>query len=212
MAKFKFYAVKKGRVPGIYTSWDECSSQVNGFPEALFRSFGTRQEAESWLDTPSSPSSRTKSPVDPSRTPTVYTDGSFLDGFDAYSYGVFISTPDGSQVELSGVASDPELVPSRNIAGETLAVIKATEWALDNGYSSLHVICDYIGIPEWATGSWKTRTKVARDFRQFILQKEAEGFSFSFEQVPGHSGIPGNERADQLAYQALMDAFNSSRS
>ena len=205
-----FYAVKKGRIPGIYLTWDECKAQVHGFSEALYKSFRSRQEAEAWLGTPSSPSPSDKSPFIPSRTPTVYTDGSFLDGFDAYSYGVFISAPDGSVTELSGVARDPGLVPSRNIAGETLAVIKATEWAVSKGYSSIHVICDYIGIPEWATGSWKAKTKVARDFRQFILQKEAEGFSFSFEQVPGHSGIPGNERADQLAYQALMDAFDSS--
>ena len=28
----KFYAVKKGKVPGIYTSWDACKSMVHGFP------------------------------------------------------------------------------------------------------------------------------------------------------------------------------------
>ena len=30
----KFYAVKKGKVPGIYTSWDACKSMVHGFPGA----------------------------------------------------------------------------------------------------------------------------------------------------------------------------------
>ena len=27
----KFYAVKKGRKPGIYMSWDACKAQVMGF-------------------------------------------------------------------------------------------------------------------------------------------------------------------------------------
>jgi hypothetical protein len=31
----KFYAVKKGKVPGIYTSWDACKSMVHGFPGAI---------------------------------------------------------------------------------------------------------------------------------------------------------------------------------
>lgn len=32
MPKSAFYAVKKGRVPGIYSTWDECSAQVKGQP------------------------------------------------------------------------------------------------------------------------------------------------------------------------------------
>lgn len=48
MAK-KYYAVRKGRVPGIYDSWDECSAQVSGFPDAEFKGFKTRAEAEVWF-------------------------------------------------------------------------------------------------------------------------------------------------------------------
>ena len=29
-----YYAVRKGRVPGIYRSWDDCKSQVDGYPHA----------------------------------------------------------------------------------------------------------------------------------------------------------------------------------
>jgi len=44
MAK-KFYVVWKGRQTGIFTSWDECAKQVNGFPGAEYKSFATRSEA-----------------------------------------------------------------------------------------------------------------------------------------------------------------------
>lgn len=45
----KFYAVKAGRIPGIYTTWKETSSQTNGFSGALFKSFATKLEALQYL-------------------------------------------------------------------------------------------------------------------------------------------------------------------
>lgn len=43
----KFYVVWVGRQTGIFTSWEECSRQVKGYPKARFKSFPTREEAES---------------------------------------------------------------------------------------------------------------------------------------------------------------------
>ena len=45
-AKAKFYVVWKGRRPGIYSNWEECSSQVKGFTGAEYKAFGSRAEAE----------------------------------------------------------------------------------------------------------------------------------------------------------------------
>ena len=42
----KFYAVRKGKKPGIYMSWDICKQQTDGFPGAEFKSFPTREAAE----------------------------------------------------------------------------------------------------------------------------------------------------------------------
>ncbi|KRN93969.1 ribonuclease H family protein [Pediococcus stilesii] len=50
MAKKKFYAIKKGRKPGIYRTWDEAKQQVDGFPGAIYKSFSTESEAEQWQD------------------------------------------------------------------------------------------------------------------------------------------------------------------
>lgn len=46
MAKQKFYVVWQGRSPGIYTSWDACKAQVHGFQGARYKSFPTKEEAE----------------------------------------------------------------------------------------------------------------------------------------------------------------------
>lgn len=49
MAQKKYYAVVKGRKPGIFTSWQKCEEQVRGFSGAVFKSFNTRAEAEAAL-------------------------------------------------------------------------------------------------------------------------------------------------------------------
>ncbi len=51
----KFYAVARGRNPGIYTQWfgeTGAEAQIKGFPRARFKGFPTLKEAREWLDTP----------------------------------------------------------------------------------------------------------------------------------------------------------------
>ena len=45
----KFYAVRVGRTPGIYLSWDECKKNVDGFSSPVYKSFKTRAEAEEFM-------------------------------------------------------------------------------------------------------------------------------------------------------------------
>ena len=44
--KAKFYVVWKGRKAGVFSSWEECSAQVQGFTGAQYKSFLSRSEAE----------------------------------------------------------------------------------------------------------------------------------------------------------------------
>lgn len=44
--KKKWYVVWAGHKPGIYTTWDEASAQVNGFSNAKYKSFESKAEAE----------------------------------------------------------------------------------------------------------------------------------------------------------------------
>ena len=45
-AKPKFYVVWKGRKTGVYTTWKACAAQVQGYPGARYKSFGSRAAAE----------------------------------------------------------------------------------------------------------------------------------------------------------------------
>ncbi|XP_016842207.1 ribonuclease H1 isoform X1 [Nasonia vitripennis] len=44
-----YYAVAKGRNPGIYSTWDECKAQVHKFPGPKYKKFGSESEAESFI-------------------------------------------------------------------------------------------------------------------------------------------------------------------
>ena len=33
----KYYAIKNGKTPGIYTSWDQAKAQVHGYKGAVYK-------------------------------------------------------------------------------------------------------------------------------------------------------------------------------
>ncbi|XP_006006605.1 ribonuclease H1 isoform X2 [Latimeria chalumnae] len=44
-----FYAVRRGRNPGIYSSWEECKEQVDRFPAASFKKFASEEDARAFV-------------------------------------------------------------------------------------------------------------------------------------------------------------------
>ncbi len=44
--KQKFYVVWEGNRPGIYESWADCKAQIMGYPNARYKAFKSRTEAE----------------------------------------------------------------------------------------------------------------------------------------------------------------------
>lgn len=46
-----FYAVRRGRLPGIYKTWTACRAQVDGYKGAIFKKFPTEKEAQDFLET-----------------------------------------------------------------------------------------------------------------------------------------------------------------
>lgn len=49
IAKPRFWAVKAGRCPGVYTTQERFQQQVEGFSGAVSKRFGSREEAELFL-------------------------------------------------------------------------------------------------------------------------------------------------------------------
>ena len=46
MAKKRYYVVWNGIKPGVYSSWEECQAQIKGVKQALYKAFGSIDEAE----------------------------------------------------------------------------------------------------------------------------------------------------------------------
>lgn len=49
--KYKYYAVIKGRKPGIYLTWEECKKQVWKYKDAMYKGFYTMDMARKYLGT-----------------------------------------------------------------------------------------------------------------------------------------------------------------
>ena len=47
-----FYAVKKGHAPDIYSNWEDCQKQIDGFSGAEFKKFKTMEEATVFIQEP----------------------------------------------------------------------------------------------------------------------------------------------------------------
>lgn len=44
-----FYAVAKGKTPGIFSTWPECQDQIVGFKGAVYKKFSTEEEASQFV-------------------------------------------------------------------------------------------------------------------------------------------------------------------
>lgn len=191
MAK-KIYAVKKGRVPGIYQTWSECKEQVDGFSGAVFKSFEKREEALEFL----------KAEKEIIQTEAkAYCDGSFDVKTGRFSYGTIIFWKN-KKYEFSECFTDKELAKMRNVAGEIKGAEKIFSFCMENKISSVEIFFDYAGIEKWCTGEWK-RNKAGTIHYHEEYNKIKTEVNVSFTKVKAHSGDEFNERVDFLAKTAL---------
>ncbi|GAB2318672.1 ribonuclease H family protein [Alkalibacterium sp. s-m-22] len=193
----KYYAVKKGRQTGVFTTWSDAQKVISGFSNAEFKSFTTKSEAENYLKgSDSAPVEETPESV------IAYVDGSFDKRAKKYSYGV-VMIKDGKVLdELANAADDPKYAESFQIAGECFGALNAIKWAVSHGYKSVIIHYDYLGIEMWATERWKANKTVSKDYVTYF-KKYAQEINVHFVKVKAHTGVLYNERADQLAKLAL---------
>ena len=189
----KFYAVKKGKVPGIYTSWDACKSMVHGFPGAVYKGFATRAEAEQFLE------EKKEEQKEPENY--AFVDGSFNSATSVYGYGGFLVYNNEKYI-ITGSGSDSEMASMRNVAGEILGSMAAVKKAIELGLKDISIFYDYAGIKAWAVGEWKRNKKGTIEYYNYITSVR-DSINIRFVKVRGHSGVEGNEEADRLAKRAV---------
>lgn len=197
MAK-KFYAVKQGRVPGVYQSWEECKAQVDGYSGAAYKSFPTAAEALAFVT--GIQQEKTSQQSD-SQGLTAYVDGSYHSGSGEFSYGVVILR-DGEEICFQEKLSDPDLAAMHNVAGEIKGAEAAMRYALEHGYHEISIYHDYEGIAKWCTGEWKANKSGTQAYKAYY-DSICGQLQVHFQKVKGHSGDKYNDMADRLAKEAL---------
>ena len=109
---------------------------------------------------------------------------------------------DGKELNLAEEYSDPDLVSMRNVAGEIKGAELAMAYCLTHDIPELAIYHDYQGIASWCTREWQAKKQGTIDYRNFYDLASAK-VAIRFCKVKGHTGVTYNEKADQLAKQAL---------
>ncbi len=205
MAK-KYYAVARGKTPGIYFSWADCKAQVDRFPGAMYKGFATIQEAENYIESvtgskPAADYEQMQFSFEEEEHLVAYVDGSYDHNQLRYAYGCVLVFPE-EEVMLKGSDNQEEYVSMRNVAGEIMGSEQAVLWALEHGYKKITIYYDYEGIEKWANGIWKANKPGTQRYKAFIAEKRQE-IEIAFCKVAAHTGVKYNELADKLAKEAL---------
>lgn len=128
--KQKYYAVHKGKEPGVYLSWDRCKEQISGFSGPIFQKCNTIEEARHFAE-----HGKVKAPTNifnyirdnrlvlaNGKKITVFTDGDLIrDGNKVYAgYGVWFGEGDERNMSQPLLEENPT-----NNRAEMTAVIEA---------------------------------------------------------------------------------------
>jgi len=228
MAKKKFYAVRVGRKPGVYLTWDDCKKQTDGYGGAQYKSFPTRAEADDFVagkastakpkrtTTRTASTAMTTGPVDI----TVYTDGGNRNTGNvqggqvkptdksAWAYQI-----EWGQQTLTGTSGEWGATNNRM---EVMALIQALDrlTQLNQTDAKILVVTDskYVLNPiqqHWLAG-WQKRgwRRASGELVNAELWKvvaaQLQNFPhLDFKWVKGHANTSGNNLVDGLLNQTM---------
>ena len=193
----KFYAVKKGKKTGIFSTWDECKEQVTGFKGAVYKSFKTLSEAEAFLE-------RNEEKIENIEEVDgvyAYIDGSFDRINGIYGSGVVIVDGDKKH-EYKHAGNREDYAQLHNVAGELEAAKFVMWYAVDKKIKEITLFYDYQGIEAWAVGDWKANLPYTQDYVKFY-NKVKTAVKVNLVKVKAHTGIELNEVVDKLAKEAI---------
>lgn len=213
-----FYAVKKGRVPGIYQTWYDCQIQILNYPGAIFRKFSSYEHALLYYNEPI-----TKAPIIQAHYDllahnydqvieqleqhqvVVFVDGSYTATSAKFSYGIVLLVLDQGLVHIwtkyQGLVYS-KFAQAHNVAGEVCGVIGALKYVQQYYVQSpIHIYHDYQGIGAWADKSWRANHPVAVWYQKQLAKFDY--LSVSFHKVKAHSNCVLNDLADQCAKSGL---------
>lgn len=216
MAAKKYYAVKKGKITGVFDNWAECKASVDGYSGAAYKGFASLEEAQAYAGIrsvgrarrpageQSRPGSAESRELPEPGTLLAYVDGSYEDSLKKYAFGCVFLLSDGRIFTEYGNGNNEQFLRHRNVTGEVLGAMFAVQFAMVNNFSAIEILYDYEGIERWATGEWRSRTELTQKYVD-AMQDWGKQISIRFTKVTAHTNVKYNELADKLAKTGLRE-------
>ncbi len=193
----KYYAVRVGRNPGIYHTWDECKRETVGFKGASFKKFSTLEDAKAFIN---EKEEKKKESAGKDEL-LVYVDGSYRNKDKSHSYGVYMFNDEEEYTYSKRFFKDSEM---RNVSGEIKGAMRAMEEAVKLGKKKIYLHYDYEGIRSWALGFWKTNKEGTINYKKFY-DSIKDKLEVKFIKVEAHTGVEYNELVDKFAKEAKWE-------
>jgi len=206
-SKNKFYAVVKGRNPGIYTTWKETEAEVKGFSGAIYKGFPTKNEAQEFINRSTITVKHDQAKTISDKT-IIYTDGSCIDRI--CGFGIVVLTPSNEKYTYYGrvpsSAFDNLNKQQYNDVAELYAIY--TSLTLVKGDVILYTDCNYaiVTLTSYINDWVKNGTLNKRENSKLLtaIYNEMQIRNIDFQHVNGHVGIKYNEECDKLADQGRL--------
>ncbi|MBN3310309.1 RNH1 Ribonuclease, partial [Amia calva] len=198
MVKGKFfYAVRQGKKPGVYNSWNECKSQVDKFPSAVFKKFASEEEALAFV------SSKTEEVA--TASVTACTSGVAADTSTAVGTALAKTSAIKRLCEEEETASSKRF---KHAEEELQRAYPATDVKEGLTYMGDAVVvytdgcCSNNGQSGARAGIgvyWGPQHPMNVGDRLHGRQTNQRAEIWASMHIPGHAGYTGNEEADRLA-------------
>lgn len=179
--KNKYYAVAKGKVPGIYTIWSECEAQVKNFKGARFKSFRTKDLALKYMaDEGPSQSAlgyENTSNVDlhigiRSNIPNIYVAGNFSGEHNSYLWS-FVDIGNAEYFRY-GIGNNEKYLASEAITGEVVAILQAVDYSIKEGYAKVALVVSSNQFKDWMSELSSCTSEISKSFNYLMSSKLLE--------------------------------------
>ena len=161
-----YYAVKNGIVPGVYTTWEECCKQIEGFSGAEYKKFKTMEEATDFVSTKSA--GEPKAVIDSKAVDDLSPEQRYAYSKYKQGHNIFITGPGGTGKSylIKTIKSDLEsngikhaVCAMTGCASVLLNCCAKTihSWSgIGLGAGEIHEIVEKAGRNRKAIANWKT--------------------------------------------------------
>lgn len=141
-----FYAVKIGKTPGIYNTWNECNENIKGLDKVVYKKFDTESEAKNYMD--NIQINLVDKSIDLSTCINIYIDGSCINSGTVKAIGgigIYFGESDIRNIHHKIVYEQPNKMNIYRIELKAIltSLLKVLEEVVENKLIVIHTDSEY---------------------------------------------------------------------